>query len=112
MPVRSSKPKKIEQPTQYSYEYLLRHIRSHIDKDLDGVAGFLNSPKFEECGFKNTPNERAKMFTYLSLPKEGETVKVKSFPVLQKLYNTLLGVSLESKMVVTRTQVISSEAKI
>lgn len=93
----------------YAYEEVLKYIRKHIDEEQRGVSKFLHSDKYLGCGFKDSPNERAKMFTYLSLPAEGETARVKSFPVMKKLYKGLLGVELVNKIKVIRTQMIESE---
>jgi len=93
----------------YEYEEVLRYIRKHIDEEQGGVSKFLNSDKYLECGFKDSPNERAKMFTYLSLPAEGEKARTKSFPVMKKLYKGLLGVELVNKIKVIRTQMIETE---
>lgn len=102
MPVR---PKKSEQGRhQYEYEELLKHIRKYIDESFGGVANFLGSEEFVKCDFIDTPKERAKMFTYLSLPIEGKKARVKSFPVLQRLFEHLLGVKIESKIKVIREQ--------
>lgn len=103
MPVRTERGRKQEKH-QYEYEVLLKHIRKYLDDKFGGVANFLDSDEFKECSFKDTPNERAKMFTYLSLPADGEKARVKSFPVLQKLYKRLLGVEVESKIKVVREQ--------
>lgn len=105
MPVRKESGKKQEKH-QYEYEYLLRHIRNYLDENFGGVSNFLETEDCKICGFEDTPNERAKMFTYLSLPAEGEKVRVKSFPVLQKLYKGLLGIEIENKIKVVREQVL------
>lgn len=107
MPVRT--PKKAEERHNYSYEELLGHIRQYIDDNFGGVSVFLNSDEYKECGFKDTPNERAKMFTYLSLPVEGERARVRSFPVLKVLFSCLLGIELESKIKVVREQTLTSD---
>lgn len=103
-----------EQPTriEYDYEVLLRHIRDHIDKEFGGVAKFLGTKDYLACGFTDTPNQRAKMHTYLSLPPKGESVGTKSFPVLKKLFTHLLGIELDSKIKVVRTQTLHSNTKI
>ena len=108
MPVRSRKaaPKKKH---VYEYEDLLRHIRKHIDAEFGGVTAFLNSDSFVDSGFVDTKKERAKMSTYLSLPKDGEASRVKSYPVLKKLYKHLLDVNVASEIVVSREQTLVTD---
>ena len=96
----------------YEYDELLRFIRSHIDAEFGGVSKFLDSPTFEELGFPTDDKEKRKMFTYLSLPAEGEKKKVKSVPILAKLFRGLLEVELESKMKIVRTQLITSNKEL
>ena len=111
MPVR--KPKEQQKDKyKYSYEDLLIHIRGFIDKEFGGVASMLQSDEYKEFGFKDTPNERSKMFTYLSIPAEGERARVRSFPVLKILYKKLLNIELDSKIKVVREQTLTSNTEI
>ena len=105
MPVRRDDGRKQEKH-QYEYEDLLIHIRNYLDENFGGVSNFFGTEDYKNCGFEDTPNERAKMFTYLSIPAEGEKARVKSFPVLQKLYKGLLGIVIENKIKVVREQVL------
>ncbi len=54
------------------------------------------------------------MYTYLAIAKKGNEKlrRVKSFPMIQKLYKGLLGITLENKIAVTRDQIITSDMKI
>lgn len=88
------------------------HVRKHIDVVYGGVTDFMANEDFREAGFLDTPNERAKISTYLSLPPEGEKARVRSYPVLQVLYRYFWGIELESKVVVTRVQILHSDTKI
>lgn len=108
MPVRARK-KAATKKHSYEYEELLRYIRKHIDERFGGVTAFLNSDSFVNAGFVDTDKERAKMSTYLSLPKEGETSRVKSYPVLRKLYAHLLNIKVDSEIVVTREQTLVTD---
>lgn len=116
MPVR--KEVKTEQQEEkhrvcYEYEKLVIHLRKHIDGEYGGVASFLETEKFSKMKLFNTSKEgKAKMFTYLSLPAEGEKSRVKSFPTIARLYKELLDIELESKIEVVRTQTIYSNKKL
>lgn len=97
---------------EYSYEDLLLRIRTHIDGEYGGVSNFLKHEMYEKCGFEVGAKETAKMFTYLALPKEtndGTGRRIKSFPVLKKLYKGLLGVDIQNDIQVQRTQVIKAD---
>jgi len=111
MPVRGKKSPPKSTHT-YEYEALLRHIRKHIDAEFGGVTAFLKSDSFVSCGFVDTKRERSKMSTYLSLPKAGELSRVKSYPVLKKLYKHLLGVNVNSKIIVSREQTLVTDTLI
>lgn len=106
------KAKKEVEMYRYEYEKLLLYIRKHLDREYGGVANFLDSKDFVLSGFEDTPSEQAKMYTYLSLPPEGQKARVKSFPVLKKLYKYLLGINIKSKIKVSREQIILSDFKI
>lgn len=111
MPVRKEPE---QEAIKYAYEYedLLRIIRKHIDEEYGGVANFLQTKTFEEMElFHGTEQDKAKMFTYLSLPPDGEKAGVRSFPVISKLFEELLHVRLESKITVIRKQSILSDTK-
>lgn len=116
MPKRSETNTKEEVSSgtfSYDYKELLKHIRSHIDENLGGVAAFVNSPTFAELGFSTDPKDKAKIYTYLSIPTDSEAaIKVKSLPVLKKLYKGLLGVNITSKMEVIRKQTIKSDKEL
>ena len=113
MPVREELPKGQEATYAYEYEVLLKHIREHIDTEYGGVANFLQTKRFEEIGlFHGTEQDKNKMFTYLSLPADGEKARVRSFPVISKLFEELLGITLESKITVVREQRILSDTKL
>lgn len=101
-------PNKKAGENAYTYEELLIHMRKHIDKQFGGVAKFIESNEFLQCGLVNNKEERAKIFTYLSMPDSLGKSKVKSFPVLEKLYKHLLGVEVESKIVVERKQILTT----
>lgn len=106
--------KKTTEEKQYSYEELLRGIRTHIDEAYGGVSKFLQHEDYTgKCGF--VESERSKIFSYLSISKDGtfSASRTKSFPMVQKLYKVLLDIDLTSKIVVSREQVIScNSAKI
>ena len=115
MPIR---PKEAHQQVEkhrvcYEYEDLVIQLRKHIDKEFGGVANFLITEKFDKMELFNTTKEgKAKMFTYLSLPAEGEKSRVKSFPTIAKLYKELLDIELENVITVVKTQKIYSNKKI
>lgn len=108
MPVREPLDREAQ---SYSYDELLMNVRRIIDDEHGGVAKFIGSEKFIEIGFKDTKSERGKFHTYLACQSD-KSKTVKSFPVLQRLYKGLLGVDLESKIKVERTQVILSNQHI
>ena len=115
MPVRKEKPEQQEEKHRVCYEYedLVIHLRKHIDKEFGGVAHFLETETFDKMRLFNTSKQgKAKMFTYLSLPAEGEKSGVKSFPTIAKLYDKLLNIQLENSITVVRTQKIYSNKKI
>lgn len=115
MPVRKVKQEQQEEKHRVCYEYedLVIHLRKHIDKEFGGVASFLETEAFDKMRLFNTSKEgKAKMFTYLSLPAEGEKSRVKSFPTIAKLYDKLLDIQLENSIQVVRTQKIYSNKKI
>jgi len=109
MPKRKE-PVNIRPATEWNYTYkeLLVHLRSQLDTRYGGVAKFLGTEDYLACGFEDNPKQEAKMYTYLSLPAEGEPVRTKSFPVLYKLYKGILGVEISSKIKVVRTQELHS----
>ena len=110
MPKRTDKKVEVAELQTFTYEDLLKRIRNYIDVTYDGVANFLKHSDLEKCGFGTDSKEAAKMYTYLALPKEGaEGRRTKSFPVVQKLYKGLLGIDIESDIVVTRMQVIKGD---
>ena len=110
MPVRRDKPN--QEKREYDYDELLVHIRKKIDGEYGGLAKFIKSEKFVECGFEPSPNETARMMTVLSLPADGMKKKVRSFQILKKLYKGLLGVDLENTLSVVRVQKIVTTALI
>jgi len=115
MPVRKNKTQQQEEKHRLCYEYedLVIHLRKHIDEEFGGVAHFLETEAFDKMRLFNTSKEgKAKMFTYLSLPAEGEKSRVKSFPAIAKLYKELLDIELENSITVVRTQKIYSNKKL
>jgi hypothetical protein len=97
----------------HTYEELLVRIRKHIDETYGGVAALIAHKDFtRKCKFESSEATHSKIYVYLSLPQNGEGAKVKSFPVLQKLYKGLLGIELKNKIQVMRSQIITSETGI
>ncbi len=98
----------------YDYETLAEGIRNHIINTYGSVTEFFNHEDFiKKCGFTKADKSSSSMFTYLSVPTgeegPGKRKIVRSFPVISKLYRGLLGVELESKIKIERTQVITAE---
>ena len=106
-------PKREEMEEQFEYDYdeVLTKIRTKIDEEYGGVAKFLESAKFSEMEIGEGKSGKAKIHIYLANQSD-KSKTVKSFPVLKKLYKILLDVDLESKVVITRKQVILTSQKI
>lgn len=112
MPKRTDKPAAGEMK-EYQYGELLVRIRAYIDDTYGGVAKFLSHEDFKKCGFKGTKADGDKMYIYLSLPREEDSRRIKSFPVVAKLYKGLLGIELKNDIKVLRVQTIrADQAKI
>lgn len=62
----------------------------------------MDDDDFVLAGFADTPKERSKFLSYLSLPRRGENKKVVSTPVLNKLYQYFFNVEITQKTVITR----------
>lgn len=105
MPRRKQGPKEAVEK-RIDYEFLLRAVNRVIEAKFGSVTQFLSSPEFKATGFKES--ERQKVYTYLSLPRDGGEKQVKSVPVMARLASKLLGIELEPHIEVKRTQVILS----
>lgn len=90
---------------EVKYDILLEKVHKHLIEKYSTITGFLNHDDFLSCGFEDTQKERTKVNSYLSMPKEGEKA-VQSFPALKKIGENLMGMSLSSKITVTRTSQI------
>jgi len=92
---------------EVEYYDLLVFIRAYIDSKYGGVAQFFETDDcHKKCGFKKTNEEKTKLMSYLSLPKDGESKKILSAPTMKKLFKGLFDVDVESKTVVTRTTLV------
>lgn len=115
MPVRKStlvkNPKK-NQEVEYTYEGLLAKLREKIDGEFGGVTAFLKSKEYKKLKFEDSATMRGRMMSVLSKPADGERKKVRSFPILQKLYSGMFGIELKSKVKVIREQIFYTDDKI
>lgn len=107
MPRRETRRAEMEK-FEYGYEELLRYLAKKIKEEYGSITEFVNSDDCRSFGLGRTSADKRKMFTYLTIPAEGKKAKVKSFPVVKKLYSRLLNIELEAKIEVVRTQKIFS----
>lgn len=116
MPVRERKSEKSTERIATDYNTLVQAIRKEIDEKHGGLTAFLNSGKLHKYGIEDTPKERAKLFTYLSLPSEKNKDKpkksVRSFPVMAKLFKKMFNITLSNEIKVVKTQEIFADKEI
>lgn len=109
MPVRKSqRVKQAKVVRDYTYEELVTIIRFYLEKTYGGLAAFMRHDDFSRFGFEEA--DKARMFTYLVIPKSSESKRTRSVPMLQRLFNNVLGVGIKAEIVTIRTQVIRSES--
>ena len=108
MPIRgNAEREKQTQRFEYSYDEVVDKIKEIIDQRFGGVGKFLDSEIYKKTGLGETKNDKAKIYTYLSNPTE-KTKRVRSFPVIQKLFSALENTILQQeKETIIKTKIIS-----
>tara|TARA_Y100000034_G_scaffold29728_2_gene36241 strand:+ start:10883 stop:11254 length:372 start_codon:yes stop_codon:yes gene_type:complete len=106
----SKRRKKAAPHREYDYDYLLVRLNKIIEERFGGISGFIKSKEYAEAGY--TDRDDSKIYTYLSLPKDGGAKRVKSFPTLQKIYEILEGVELKKEIRIERVMVITTKNKL
>lgn len=89
------------------YEDVLSRVRAEIDKRWGGVEKFLDDTKsLKESGILQDETAKPSLRVYLSVPAKGGMKKVKSLPVMAKLYQYLFDEELHFETEVKRTTLI------
>ena len=73
---------------EYSYDEVVELLREKIEERFGGIAKFLESDAYKKTKLGESKKDKQKIYTYLSAPT-AKTKRVKSFPVIKKLFDSL-----------------------